>query len=360
MMGMATATRTTDPEARTGLFRPPLPTAGPTSDWAPDNRTTGGRGIRWTPLLRDLIRQARELAADPAPPPAPPAGPAGPTKFDRVSRVILTDEVNRTLFGEYAAHRATDRGDEETGWVLLGVRDADTATVLATLPAGADRDAGEAHVRFNSAAQAVASRVVRQRDRRLTMVGVVHTHPGSLRHPSRGDYKGDREWVKRLRGGEGVFGIGTADAEPDGDGTPVGSHPHPNTQCLGGLRFSWYTLAGGDKNYREAPVELAIGPDLARDLRPVWPQLERHAERLDRLAHQLARVRFEVVEGKYGPALAVVAGLADPGHAVRVVLDGPEARFVYEAGESAFQADPGTPAPDEGVYRILAELAARS
>jgi hypothetical protein len=214
-------------------------------------------------------------------------------------------------------------------------------------------------VKFNSAAQAVASRAVRQKDRRLALLGVVHTHPGSLRHPSRGDYSGDKEWVKQLRGGEGVFAIGTADAQPDADGTPVGCHPTPNTQCLGGLRFSWYTLAAGEKKYKDAALELVIGPDLARDLRPVWPQLEAHAARLDRMTQQLSRVRFEVVEGKYGPALAVVVGLADPGHAVRVVLDGPEARYVYEAGESAFQVEPGVAAPDEGVYRILAELAAR-
>lgn len=130
-------------------------------------------------------------------------------------------------------------------------------------------------------------------------------------------------------------------------------------QCLGGLRFTWYTLAAGDKKYKDAPIELAVGPDLARDLRPVWPQLEAHAARLDRLALQLSRVRFEVVEGKYGPALAVVAGLADPGHAVRAVLDGPEVRYVYEAGADAFQVEPNASAPDEGVYRILAELAAR-
>ena len=222
-----------------------------------------------------------------------------------------------------------------------------------------ERDAGEAHVRFNSAAQAVASRAVRQKDRRLGMVGVVHTHPGSLRHPSGGDYKGDREWVRQLRGGEGVFGIGTADAEPVVDGTTIGCHPSPNTLCLGDLRFSWYTLAAGDKNYRPAPIELTIGPDLARDLRPVWLRLEAHAPRLDRLAQQQSRVRFEVVEGKYGPALGVAVGLADAGQTIRVVLDGPDVRYVYEAGETAFQVEPTAAGVDEGVYRILAELAAR-
>src|SRR5205809_14880 len=86
-------------------------------------------------------------------------------------------------------------------WTAIG----EAATVLATLPAGAGREAGQAHVRFNHTAQALASRVVRQADRRLTLVGVAHTHPSSLRHPSDGDYRGDVGWVSQLRGGEGVF-----------------------------------------------------------------------------------------------------------------------------------------------------------
>jgi proteasome lid subunit RPN8/RPN11 len=124
---------------------------------------------------------------------------------------VLTDGVGHTLFEEFAGHRAEARGEEETGWVLLGLREAREAVVLATLPAGALRDASVAHVRFNSNAQALASRIVRQTNRRLTMLGVVHTHPGSLRHPSDGDLRGDGQWVANLRGHEGVFGIGTAD-----------------------------------------------------------------------------------------------------------------------------------------------------
>jgi proteasome lid subunit RPN8/RPN11 len=286
-------------------------------------------------------------------------GPATPPRYDRLSRVVLTDEVTRTLFDEYAAHRASDRGGEETGWVLLGTRDVEEAVVLATLPAGADRDAGEAHVRFNSAAQALASRIVRQGDRRLTLLGVVHTHPGSLRHPSRGDLRGDREWVPQLRGGEGVFGIGTADAGPESGDSRISHRPHRHMQCLGPLRFTWYTLAAGDRKYREVPIELTIGPDLARPLRPVWAAIEEHADRLDRLARQQARVRFDVAEGRHGPALAVTVGLADPGHAVRVLLEGKEVRFYHEAGGQLLQADlPDTP-PDQGVYLLLAELAGR-
>ena len=140
---------------------------------------------------------------------------------------------------------------------------------LASLPAGAGREADEAHVRFNSAAQAIASRVVRQGHRQLSLLVVVHTHPGSLRHPSSGDYRGDVRWVTNLRGREGVFGIGTADAEPRPD-AGISWQPASNVQCLGELCLSWYTLADGDKNYRPLPVELTIGPDLATPLRPVW------------------------------------------------------------------------------------------
>src|SRR5262249_34378516 len=99
-------------------------------------------------------------------------------RYQPLQRALLTDGVGRTLFEEYAAHRAGPRGDEETGWVLLGLRQAREAVVLATLPAGGERSAGVAHVEFNSSGQVLGSRIVRQMDRRLTIVGVVHTHPG--------------------------------------------------------------------------------------------------------------------------------------------------------------------------------------
>jgi hypothetical protein len=292
--------------------------------------------------------------------PQPTLPAAARLEYDHLRRVVLTDDVSRTLFGEYAAHRASERGAEETGWVLLGLREADRAVVLATLPAGANRDAGEAHVRFNSDAQALASRIVRQRDRRLTLLGVVHTHPGRLRHPSRGDFEGDRVWVRNLRGGEGVFAIGTADAEATDDPTTVAHKLSENAEALGELRFTWYTLAATDKSYRAVPIELTLGPDLAAPLRPVWNLIEEHAARLDRLARQLTRVRFDVTDGKDGPALAVIVGTGEPESAIRVLLEGKTIRYFYEAGGQVFQADlPAGAAPDQGVFLLLAELAAR-
>ncbi len=311
-------------------------------------------------MFHGLSRKARDLAADltRAPAESPHASPAT-VEYRPIERIVLTDDVSRTLFEEYSAHRAGQRGDEEMGWVLLGLRQSDQAVALATLPASSDRDAGEAHVWISGIAQVLASRIVRQDDRRLTMLGVVHTHPGSLRHPSHGDLKGDREWIKQLRGGEGVFGIGTADAETDKEATPTGTNPKPHMQCLGALRFSWYALAEGDGQYRETPISLTLGPDLARPLRAVWREIEHHAERLERLARQQAKVMFEIVQGHEGPALNAIVPLAEPDHALRVAIEGKEVRYYYEAGGDVFQADLPDASPDQGIYLLLAELAGR-
>jgi hypothetical protein len=268
----------------------------------------------------------------------------------------LTDEVNRTLFEGYAAHRKGERGDEETGWVLLGVREASEAVVLATLPAGAGREAGVAHVRFNSSAQALGSRIVRQLDRRLAMLGVVHTHPGSLRHPSDADFQGDSLWVGRLRGAEGVFGIGTADGVGSA-GIAIARQPKPHVQCLEDLRLSWYSLREGDRQYRPLPVGLTLGPDLARPLHCVWPTIEVFADQLDRLCRQQAGISFQVVDGTDGSALAVNLPLAEPGGALRLLLEEKHVHYYLVRGGDLAAVDPHEPQVDRGVYLLLAELA---
>jgi len=271
----------------------------------------------------------------------------------------LTDGVGRTLFEEYHHHRQEARGDEETGWVLLGLRQATEAVVLATLPAGAERDAGVAHVRFNSEAQALASRIIRQTDRRLTILGVVHTHPGTLRHPSDGDLRGDGQWVRLLRGHEGVFAIGTADGANEADSL-FAYQPRPHVQCLGELRFSWYSLRAGENAYRPLPVELTLGPDLARALHAIWPILETHAERLDRLYRQQTGLRFEVASGDWSPGLVLTLPLASSGAAIRVLVRRKEVRYYVVRGGELLEVDLHEDYVDRGVYLLLAELAARS
>ena len=280
-------------------------------------------------------------------------------RFHPLQRILLTDGVSRTLFNEYARHRDGVRGEEETGWVLLGLRDAEEAVALATLPAGTEREAGVAHVQFNSMAQAVGGRIVRQMDRRLTILGVVHTHPGSLRHPSDADFRGDSQWVAQLRGREGVFGIGTADGYP-GDSDLLGRQPRPHMQVLGKLCLSWYALGKGDANYRPLAVELTLGPDLARPLHSVWPMIEAHAERLERLACQQAGLTFDLATGKDGDALAVTIPLAEPGDAIRVLLKGKEIYYFLVRGGDPIAADPHESRVDQGVYLLLAEIASQS
>jgi hypothetical protein len=303
-------------------------------------------------LLGSLQRSILDLRG-----PIDPGLPQPPRTYRRLRRVVLTDEVSRTLFHEYDEHRAGHRGDEEIGWVLLGVREEDYALVLATLPAGAQRNAGVAHVQFNSSAQAVGSRIVRQWDKRLTTVGVVHTHPGSLRHPSDGDYQGDIGWVNQLRGGEGVFGIGTADG-PGGNGVLVGRQPQPHVQALGKMLLSWYALGGHDRQYHPLDVQLTLGPDLALRLHSIWAMVEGYAESLERLCRQQAGMMFDVVPGQSGSALAVTIKLAEPGTALRIILEGKEAAFYWQRGQELLSVDRPPGQLDRSVYLLLAELAA--
>lgn len=330
--------RAADPRARTG-------DAATTS--FPPYRTERRRTT--TSAWKELIRTIADAVRTKPGRPAPPEPTSEPRPHRPIARVILTDEVGRRLFEEYAAHRQSERGREETGWMLLGHREGDTATVLATLPAGT-ADAGEEHVQFNKEAQALAYRIVWRFDRRLTLIGIVHTHPGTLRHPSRQDLRGDRDWVPRLRGKQGVFAIGTFDEET---GEAVAEHPQPHVQRWRGLRFDWYTLADGEEIYRPAAVELTIGPDLASSLRPVWPAIEAHAGRLERLARQQAGARFEVAD----KTLIAIVPLAEPGRAIRLLLEEKRVRFLYESDGEVFQADlPAGTEPDRGAYLLLAEL----
>jgi proteasome lid subunit RPN8/RPN11 len=306
-------------------------------------------------MLSDLRRSWHRppFSLNDRPEPSPPS-----VNYQPLQRVVMTDGVGRTLFEEYAAHRARANGDEETGWMLLGHREPSEAVVLATLPAGADVDAGVAHIRFNSTGQALASRIVRQHDKRLRILGVVHTHPGSLRHPSDGDFQGDSQWVRQLRGSEGIFGIGTADSMPH-NGAVYAYQPRPHVHCLGELRFSWYTLRHGEAAYRPLPVDLTIGPDLARPLHELWPTLELHADRVERLFRQQAGLRFEVLSEET-PGLVLTLPLAANGEAVRVVLRHKSVRYYLQRGDDLLEVDLTDDYVDRGVYLLLAELAAQA
>ncbi len=278
-----------------------------------------------------------------------PIPPRAPIANKPLERVILTDGVSRTLFEDYRTHRRTARGQEEIGWVLLGLRQANEAVALAALPAGMQREAGVAHVRFNSEAQKLAYRILREKDKRLTIVGVVHTHPGNMRQPSGGDLEGDRRWVEQLRSGDAVFAIGTADADAE--------EQREHQQCFNELCFSWYALARGDARYRTLPVQVTLGPDLAKPLHTVWELLETHARVLNRLYRQLAGVRCEATGAESGPSLAVHISLPEPNQQLHLLLKEAQARYYWERGGALIAVDPHEPHVDRAVFLILAELA---
>jgi hypothetical protein len=125
------------------------------------------------------------------------------------------------------------------------------------------------------------------------------------------------------------------------------------------MRLSWYALGAGDRSYRPLSYAMTLGPDLARPLHPLWATIEAHAESLDRLYRQQARVIFEVAPGLQGPALAVDVSLAEPGNAVRVLLEGKQVRYYVRLEGELLAASAGEPRVDRGVYLLLAELAAR-
>lgn len=310
------------------------------------------RAINIRQLLQNLWHATQRVAQPRRSVAAPDAPALAPLR-----KLIVADDVGRTLFGEYASHRQSERGHEETGWTLLGVRRGDEALVLATLPAGSQRDADEDHVQFDAAVQAFAGRLVRQEHRQLRLIGVVHTHPGSLRHPSAADYRGDLEWVPQLYGGEGVFGIGTADATPTPDG--VAWQPAPHVECLGPLCFSWYVLGAADRNYRPLPMELTIGPDLAAPWRTVWGEVEAHATRLEALAQALQRVRFAVQPGEHKPALVMMLPLPGAGdRELQIRMEGQGVRYFLLTRDGPLAANFHEQRVDVGVFTMLAELAA--
>jgi hypothetical protein len=108
------------------------------------------------------------------------------------------------------------------------------------------------------------------------------------------------------------------------------------------------------------PLELTIGPDLARPLHPIWSVIEAHAERLDRLARQQVGLTFEPVEAEDGPALAVTVPVAEPGEAVRVLLTDRKVFYFVARDGQTLAVQQTEDRVDRGVYLVLAELAAKA
>jgi len=273
-------------------------------------------------------------------PPVPTPTPEAPTTpRNRLERLRVTDGVMQTLFNEYAEHRQSPRGDEEIGWILLGVWNDGEATALATLPAGAERDASAVHVRFNTDAQALAARILRQKDKRLQMIGVVHTHPGDMSYPSAGDLQGDSRWVSQLRQGEAVFGIGTASGVEEE-----------------GASFSWYALAAGETCYRPLPIDFQPGVDLGVPLRPIWRTIEAHAQPLQHVCSLFAKVQVGIMDESPDGLLGVRIGLGTADQELRLLLTEAEVRYYWERQGEMIAIEPHENNLERAIHLILAEL----
>src|SRR5262249_22890650 len=148
--------------------------------------------------------------------------------------------------------------------------------------------------------------------------------------------QGDGVWVGQLRGGEGIFGIGTADVRPEEQQGTAGDH----VQIHAEMCFSWYALGIGERHYRTIPVHVTSGPDLASPLRPVWNVIEANAEPLNKLCRQFAKVQLEVIEEEFAKFLCMKIMLAEPKHKLHLLLSEREARYYWDSEGEFIAIDP--------------------
>ncbi len=265
----------------------------------------------------------------------------------RLDVVTVAEGVLRSLESGYHEHLEGPRRNEEMAWLLLGYANDDSLQIEAAVPAGESRDASAVHVRFDTSVQALATCILRSDDPRLVPLGVFHTHPGSLDHPSGGDFQGDSEWVRRIPGRRGVFGIGTCDGGP----TLPGNHQ----TRVGNLCFSWYHLGVGDVSYRPISLVTKPGDDRARGLLPVWDSVQEHADPLLGLARQLATVRFQVANLEGQTHLAVSIPVRGANAFLRLIFHSHKIWYYLDSNGEWLAVDTKETDPEIAVYRLLAE-----
>jgi len=279
-----------------------------------------------------------------------------PRDLSPIKYMLISSGVGQTLVQGYRNHLNQERGDEETGWLLMGYREKKRAVVVAAVPSGEFREASSTHVKFNSQAQVVAGRLLCQLHEKLEVLGLFHTHPGRLRHPSSGDYQGDIQWVKKLPGKQGVFGIGTVDHDSPLRGD-FASKIAMNTFTMTGMRFDWFSLANGDPNYVKLPVRWTLGEDLAKPLHVVWDAMEVHASEIDKVLAQQSKATCAITQAASGHQLTLSIPLAGTAGKILVFIFKDKVQYFFEKNEQLFAVDIQEDKVDRGVYLVLAELA---
>jgi proteasome lid subunit RPN8/RPN11 len=315
--------------------------------------------------LLPTVEAVGEVTPVPAPVEAPPVS-AEPV-------IAIRAGVLATMFKDFHSHRATDRGNEETGWLLLGRRDGRGATIEAALPPGEFRDAGMAHVNMNSTAQSVAMRLLKRAHSHLDVLGVAHTHPGRMCRPSQGDYQGDSQWVPYLVQKEGIFAIGVwgmeknnlnslpdkANMEQDDDAEVRGDANRLNTIHEDGrAQFHWYALAAGDQWYRHQALQTVEGDDLAATILGHWPVIEQYAGSIDRLIRMQGHLELNLLPFGNGdaPALLMRQPLPRPGEELQVVLQGREVVFFRMVQGEPEEIEAPAERLDSAFYEVMSRL----
>ena len=84
-----------------------------------------GTAMRLLGTAREWLNDLQRSWHHPRPSPQSVSGAAiASHQLWPLERVLLTDGVGRTLFEEFSLHRSEAHGEEETGWLLLGIREA--------------------------------------------------------------------------------------------------------------------------------------------------------------------------------------------------------------------------------------------
>jgi len=86
---------------------------------------------------------------------------------------------------------------------------------------------------------------------------------------------------------------------------------------VGGHTVDRRFFRAGDKEYRRLPVEYTLGPDLGSLAHGLWPTIELHAEALEKICRQQARVTLRPRDEDG----SVLKGESSPGGAGRCDRD---------------------------------------
>jgi proteasome lid subunit RPN8/RPN11 len=261
-----------------------------------------------------------------------PASPAqtkvvAPSSYHDTSGAPSLVRVNQgvldRLAAEFSAHRCTEDGRNETGWVPVGYVDETDGSVAVTglISKGPGAHASPAAFEIDHA-YVYAALLLFRSSSRDSVVGLIHSHPDGMHWNSEQDLATDRRHVRTLRSGVGIY--------------PILNHARLRTEHQLSLetRLSWWSMSAERPGvYTPRLPQVLPGDDEA-----AW--VEDRAEALGHAAKLVSALQSSGLDVKVQPvadddeSLDVVASFGDR-HAIRrydpfpgpVVLLGPTKRL---------------------------------